>query len=87
LTDVAGRYAELLAAGELKPDAAQAAVVARLATLEQALTQPAEPPGLFGRLLGKAPPPPPKGLYIWGGVGRGKSMAMDLFFAASDIAP
>lgn len=87
MTDVAGRYAELLAAGELKPDAAQAAVVARLATLEQALTQPAEPPGLFGRLLGKAPPPPPKGLYIWGGVGRGKSMAMDLFFAASEIAP
>ena len=87
MTDVAGRYAELLAAGELKPDAAQAAVVARLAVLETALNRPVEIPGLIGRLFGKAPPAAPKGLYIWGGVGRGKSMAMDLFFAASSVAP
>jgi len=87
LTDVAGRYAELLAAGELKPDAAQAAVVARLAALETALNRPVETPGLIGRLFGKAPPAAPKGLYIWGGVGRGKSMAMDLFFAASSVSP
>jgi cell division protein ZapE len=87
LTDVAGRYAELLAAGELKPDAAQAAFVARLAVLETALNRPVETPGLIGRLFGKAPPAAPKGLYIWGGVGRGKSMAMDLFFAASSVAP
>ena len=87
LTDVAGRYAELLAAGELKLDAAQAAVVERLAALETALARPPEPPGLLGRLLGKTAPPAPKGLYIWGGVGRGKSMAMDLFFDASTISP
>ena len=87
LTDVAGRYAELLAAGELKPDAAQAAVVARLAVLETALNRPVEIPGLIGRLFGKAPPAAPKGLYIWGGVGRGKSMAMDLYFSASAVSP
>jgi dihydropyrimidinase len=87
LTDVAGRYAELLAAGELKPDAAQAAVVARLAALETALNRPVETPGLIGRLFGKAPPDAPKGLYIWGGVGRGKSMAMDLYFSASAVSP
>ena len=87
MTDVAGRYAELLAAGELKSDAAQAAVVARLAELERALARAPEQPGLLGRLFGKTAPPVPKGVYIWGGVGRGKSMAMDLFFAASTIAP
>ncbi|WP_310476405.1 cell division protein ZapE [Sandarakinorhabdus sp.] len=85
MTDVAARYAGLLAAGELKPDAAQAAVIARLAALEAVLNRPATS-GLFGRLLGKSAPPP-KGLYIWGGVGRGKSMAMDLFFAASTVVP
>ncbi|WP_156255181.1 cell division protein ZapE [Sandarakinorhabdus oryzae] len=87
MTDLAARYRELLAAGELKPDAAQAAVVAKLAALESALQQPVEAPGLLGRLFGKAAAPIPKGLYIWGGVGRGKSMAMDLFFAASTVAP
>lgn len=85
LIDVAAGYQALLAAGELKPDAAQAAVIKRLAALEAALTRPAAP-GLFDRLRGKSPPPP-KGLYLWGGVGRGKSMAMDLFFAASTVSP
>ena len=87
LTDISARYAGLLAAGELKPEPAQAAVVTQLAALEAALVSPAPVPGLLGRLLGKPPPPPPKGLYIWGGVGRGKSMLMDLFFAASAISP
>ncbi len=87
LTDLSARYAGLLAAGELKPDPAQAAVAARLAGLEAELLRPAPPAGLFGRLFGKAEPPKPKGLYIWGGVGRGKSMLMDLFFAASTVMP
>lgn len=77
----------MLAAGELKADAAQASVVAQLAALEGLLAQPMAAPGLFGRLIGRAAPPAPKGLYIWGGVGRGKSMLMDLFFAASHVSP
>jgi len=77
----------LLAAGELKPDPAQAAVAARLAALQAELLRPAPPAGLFGRLFGKTQAPGPKGLYIWGGVGRGKSMLMDLFFAASTVMP
>jgi cell division protein ZapE len=87
LTDLSARYANLLAAGELKPDPAQAAVAARLAALEAELARPVPQPGLFGRLFGKASAPPTKGLYIWGGVGRGKSMLMDLFFAASAVTP
>jgi cell division protein ZapE len=87
LTDITTRHAELVAAGELKSDAAQAAVVQRLAALEAALARPMRQPGLFGRLFGKTDVTPPKGLYIWGGVGRGKSMLMDLFFATSAVAP
>ena len=73
LTDVRARYQALLAAGELKADAAQAGVVAHLAALETLLVQPGAAPGLFGRMFGKAPPPAPMGLYIWGGVGRGRA--------------
>ena len=87
MTDVAARYRALLAAGELRADAAQGAVIDRLAGLEAALAAPVAAPGLLGRLLGRTPPPAPRGLYIWGGVGRGKSMVMDLFFAASAITP
>ena len=42
--------------------------------------------GLFSRLLRRDPSPEqPNGLYIVGEVGRGKSMLMDLFFAAADV--
>jgi len=79
MTRVADRYAELVAAGELRADPEQAAVAARLDALQQQLEAPAPAPGLFGRLLGRKAPRPPRGLYMWGGVGRGKSMLMDLF--------
>jgi cell division protein ZapE len=77
---VAARYRALLHAGELRPDPDQeraAAVLDRLA----AELQP-EPKKLpWARLFGKAPPPA-RGVYLWGGVGRGKSMLMDLAFTA-----
>ena len=82
---LAERYAALVAAGELKPDPEQAAAVARLDALQQALEQPVAKPGVLFRFLGAKPPQPPRGLYLWGGVGRGKSMLMDLFHASLDV--
>ena len=80
-------YDALVAAGELRPDAAQAAVADRLQALAVALESPAEKPGFFARLGGAKPAPVPRGLYIWGGVGRGKSMLMDLFFGTVNVNP
>ena len=80
MTRISDRYAALVASGELRPDPEQKAAAARLDALQQELENPAPAPGLFGRLLGAKAPPAPRGLYMWGGVGRGKSMLMDLFY-------
>jgi cell division protein ZapE len=71
-------YRQRLAEGELAPDADQAAAAERLDVLAQALGrwQP-------GGWLNKSEPP--RGLYLWGPVGRGKSMLLDLFFEAAPV--
>jgi cell division protein ZapE len=76
--NVADRYAELVAAGELKPDPEQAAAAARLNRLQAELEAVPPRAGFLSRLTGKRPDAP-RGIYLWGGVGRGKSMLMDLF--------
>ena len=78
MTRVLARYEELVAAGELRPDPEQRAAAQRLGRLQQELEAPAAT-GLIGKLFGKKQAPSPRGLYLWGGVGRGKSMLMDLF--------
>lgn len=80
------RYDALIASGELRADPDQRAAAERLARLQDALEAPAPSPGLIGKLFGKPPAPLPRGLYIWGGVGRGKSMLMDLFVDTLGIA-
>ena len=70
-------YEALVAGGELKPDPDQARVARHLEALARAIGTPA--PGPLARLFGRTPPRP-RGVYLWGGVGRGKSMLMDLFF-------
>src|SRR4030088_1798549 len=87
----AANLAARRAAGEVHPDPVQERVVLRLQAVYDRLgataAQPAKP-GLLARLgLARAPKPPdgPHGLYIWGPVGRGKSMLMDLFFADAPV--
>ena len=78
MTGVLARYNGLIAAGELRADPEQAAGAARLDTLQRHL-EAVPPRGSLLWRLGKAKPVPPRGVYLWGGVGRGKSMLMDLF--------
>jgi cell division protein ZapE len=76
-------YDGLIAANELKPDPAQARAVAALDRLAGTIGNGG---GLFTRLFGPKSDGP-AGVYLWGGVGRGKSMLMDLTFAHIDIDP
>ena len=72
--DIAEEYAARVAAGTLTPDPAQEAVLPELERVRQALLKPVKK-----SWFGKARAEPIQGLYLWGGVGRGKSMLMDLF--------
>lgn len=65
-------YRRLLKEGRIAPDAGQALAVEALTRLQNELGKLKS--GLFGR------PKPPRGVYLWGPPGRGKSMLMDLFF-------
>ena len=78
---VRAAYRQRLAEGQLKPDPAQDAAVDALSRLESDLNALAEPS--FLSFLKK--PKAPKGVYLWGPVGRGKSMLMDLFFDSAPV--
>jgi len=78
------RYEALLATGELKSDPAQEAVAERLNEMQREFYKIYRASNFIGKLLGKRPAPP-RGVYMWGGVGRGKSMLMDLFVQTLDI--
>lgn len=72
-------YDRLVAAGELRADPDQKAAVILLSNVKEELE--AVPPrgSVIWRALGRKPKLV-KGIYMWGGVGRGKSMLMDLFY-------
>jgi cell division protein ZapE len=74
-------YRARLAEGHLRPDPAQEAVLPELQRIADWLADQREQRGL-GRFFRKAPETT-KGLYLWGGVGRGKSMLMDLLVLAA----
>ena len=86
-------YQEAIASGEILADAHQAILVEALAPVYDALVAtskslppPKEKTGLFGRflsLVGKDEVEEPElipGVYIWGGVGRGKTFIVDFFY-------
>jgi cell division protein ZapE len=87
--DLTAQYAALVAAGEIERDPAQAAILDRLAVLERRLAHHrlARKSSSLGWLFGarERREEPIKGLYIFGDVGRGKTMLMDLFFATSPV--
>jgi len=81
-------YRERAGTGHIRADPAQERAVLKLQQLHETLLS-YRPPARFGilaRLGGAARAPSvPRGLYLWGPVGRGKSMLMDLFFAAAPV--
>ena len=84
---VADRYNALVAHGRIERDAHQAAVVNKLEKLRETIVEArlAKKSSALGWLFGARRPEglQIKGLYIWGSVGRGKTMLMDLFFEPS----
>jgi cell division protein ZapE len=95
MTALLDDYRARLAAGSIKADPAQAFAVEKLETLSRALAsyKPDPSPGFWRASLGFARKfgteqrgAPPTGLYFFGGVGRGKSMLMDMFFAHAPVA-
>lgn len=66
-------------------DPAQRHVVSLLAGLQQQLEYAAAKQSPFKSWWRRAKRPPIRGLYLWGGVGRGKTFLMDLFFSTLDI--
>jgi cell division protein ZapE len=81
-------YQAAIAADMIQPDPAQEQAAQLLQSLHDELDTyvPEKPTGLR-KLLGRKGPPAPKGLYLYGGVGRGKSMLMDLFFDTTGFEP
>jgi cell division protein ZapE len=81
------QYEALVTSGAIEPDAAQREVAEALGDLEQKLShyKPQRKQGLLGRLFGDKDNGPPRGLYVHGEVGRGKTMLMDLFFQACAV--
>ena len=83
------RYRDEIDRGGLLPDPAQAALVEELERIHRSLAT-ARDAGLLSRLarrLGLGSREPVRGLYAWGGVGRGKTRLVDLFASAPRLDP
>ena len=86
MTTVLARYERLVAAGELKPDPDQRRAAERLDHLALVLEEQPTRGSVLWRMLGRRPEPV-RGVYLWGGVGRGKSMLMDLLYESAHVRP
>ena len=86
MTTLLQRYERLLADGELKPDPDQRRVAQRLDRLAHELEEQPSKGTVLWRML-RRKPEPIRGVYLWGGVGRGKSMLMDLLYDSAHVRP
>jgi cell division protein ZapE len=86
-TSFLAHYEALVSAGAIEADAAQREVAEAFDDLEQRVERyrPLRRQRLLGRLFADKHEGPPRGLYVHGDVGRGKTMLMDLFFQASPV--
>jgi len=85
---IASRYASMVAEGRIDPDPAQKEIVDLLARLAERLESHrlARKGSALGWLFGKKEPSEPiRGLYLWGSVGRGKTMLVDLFHDSLNV--
>ncbi len=81
------RYRAQVRSGALRADTAQALAAEQLQLLALRLADFRPGAGGFLRSFFAAAPSAPKGLYLFGGVGVGKTMLMDMFFDSVDFAP
>jgi cell division protein ZapE len=88
MSAIAERYAARVAVGAIEPDPGQVNAMQRLGRLESELAhfRPPVKGGALGWLMARQPIEAPRGVYLWGDVGRGKTMLMDLFFEAAPVA-
>ena len=70
-----------MARGDWQDDPAQHPALRELDRIHATLIEGEAKPGLFDRLFARPEPKGVRGLYLWGGVGRGKTFLVDLFFA------
>ena len=87
MSGIGARYQALVESGTIEADPGQLQLVDRLAALEESLADfhRAAKSSALGWLMARRPAAPPRGLYIWGEVGRGKTMLMDAFFEGATV--
>ncbi|MFK8030705.1 MAG: cell division protein ZapE [Gammaproteobacteria bacterium] len=78
---ITARYQQDLERNRWQSDDAQRRAVQALDELRRELLEPSEHPTFWSRLFGEKVAQPIRGLYLWGGVGRGKTYLMDLFYS------
>jgi len=83
MSNIRAAYDRCLQEGRLQPDPSQDQAVAVLEEVEDRLADNGGHGGLGHLLHGRAPPV--RGAYLWGPVGRGKSMLMDMFCAVAPV--